>query len=209
MLLCRWALGATISDPCKGIWAGICAFAWEMLNAWLSLIRIPYQGCVHNGHAGLLMGMVASMMLLLLRVLYAPIILLDRLCTGFANCTNSCNRMGHLRKRLDHCFDPEAPLIALSQAPKGKESGSQNCCGPPLCRRDAGNIQGSARFPLHGPYAEPTDERRASIEAAFARLILLRRAFDTLDLHSGDGVLSASEVKVTRPCPHMDACLPT
>ena len=187
----QWDMGSHVRDPCTGICTGAIAFVWELIDGFISLLIIPIKGLSHNGLNGLVLGLLASFLLLFIRFLYAPIILIDRIATGCAN-WRCCLRSNDKRHEpIGHVIDPEPVLSRIGQRPRG---GDRTLCGPPLCRIDQGNADGASRLPLNGPTLAATDERRGEIEAAFTRVVALRRAFDALDASSNDDALSMSEV---------------
>lgn len=194
-----WNLGAYVRSPTQGVCTGLLAFIWELVDAVVSIAILPVQGALYNGPAGFVLGIFASLLLMVLRVVYAPIIFVDRVATGIANsevasrfCCCCCalrGKDGGRRRRIDHFFDPEPALARISQGARGVPM-----CGPDWGRADAGFADGASRLPLHGPSKAAEGERRAAIEEAFARVVALRRAFDALDASSNDDVLSLSEV---------------
>ena len=188
-----WDLGAHVRDPCTGVFVGAIAFVWELADAMFSLLVLPLKSAAHNGLSGLVLGILAAIALLLARLVYAPIILFDRVATGIANWRAcGCSQHPETRQRpLDHVLDPESLLTRVAQAPRGHGA----LCGPALSARiDGGHADGSSRLPLHGPSRAADGERRAAIEAAFTRVVALRRAFDALDASSNDDALSPSEL---------------
>ena len=196
----EWRLGGHVRGPCSGALTGALAFVWELLDGVISLVSLPIKSacyhpvsCVH----GFVLGAVAALVLVVLRLLYAPIICLDRFATGFANC---CTPAGAgtatydgAAKPVDHVLDPEPALTAISQAARGKPM-----CSTDYVRADGGHADGASRLPLHGPVAAAEGARRAQIETAFTRVVALRRAFDALDAPSNDDLLSVAEVATLR-----------
>jgi len=203
-----WHMGAAVSSTCGGVWTGLTSFVWELLNAVLGLLRVPCTGFCHYGFAGLLLGLCSGFLLFMLRLVYAPIILLDRLTTG---CFNDCcadsraEDASGKHPRWNHCCDPETTLTTLAQCPKGpRASGMERCCGTLRCLRDAGHVDMLSRVPLKAPSA-PSAERQAAIEGAFAQLLTLRRAYDSLNLsdesssHAPQPVQSTSPLEISAP----------
>lgn len=193
----EWELGSHVRDPCTGLYAGALALVWELLDATFSIVTLPLKSAYHNGLAGFLLGLAAAFALLLARLIYAPMILCDRVVTGVANwhcCPWGVAARSAMSdsaiKPLDHVLDPEPALNRCSQFPRGKEP----LCGPRSVRSDAGHADGLSRHPLHGPVYAADGERREAIEAAFTQVVALRRAFDALDASSNDDALSATEV---------------
>ena len=126
------------------------------------------------------------------RLLYAPLILIDRVATGCVNfARDPCYllRRDRVPKPLDNIFDIEPALNRISQAARGAP-----LCGPMRHTFDAGHADGSSRLPLPGASTAAEGERRVRIEEAFRRIVALRHAFDALDASSGDNGLSAAEV---------------
>ena len=190
----QWHLGSHVRDPCTGLCAGALAFVWELADAIISVVVLPIRAACHNGVAGFLMGILAALLLLVARVVYAPIIAFDRVATGVVNCVCTPKR-GERHRPLDHVVDPEPALTRIGQVPRGREP----LCGTPLVRCDAGHADGASRWPLHGAVESAEGERRAAIEAAFTRVVALRRAFDALDAGTNDDALSLSEVATLEP----------
>ena len=133
----EWRLGGHVRGPCSGALTGALAFVWELLDGVISLVSLPIKSacyhpvsCVH----GFVLGAVAALVLVVLRLLYAPIICLDRFATGFANC---CTPAGAgtatydgAAKPVDHVLDPEPALTAISQAARGNRCARRTTCAP-------------------------------------------------------------------------------
>ena len=200
----KWSMGQYVKTLPQGLVTGFLAAIWELVDGVISLVLLPIQAACWNGMAGFVMGVFASFLLCVLRVVYAPLIFFDRLATGLANSSfwsRLCCGCMHgppdaVPKPIDHVVDPEPALNALSQGARGTP-----VCGPHWPRIDAGNRDGVSRLPLAGPgcplpSARPASgARRAAIEEAFARVVALRRAFDALDASSNDDLLSMTEVE--------------
>ena len=200
----QWHLGSYVRSLPQGLATGLLAAGWELVDGVISLILLPVQAACWNGFAGLIMGIFAAFLLCVLRMLYAPIILFDRVATGLANSSFwsrlCCGCMqgppDGISPPVDHVVDPEPALNMLSQLPRG----TPVCSKVPWPRMDAGNADGASRLPLSGrgcplPAASPADgARRIAIEEAFSRVVALRRAFDALDASSNDDLLSMTEV---------------
>jgi hypothetical protein len=199
----HWNMGSHwASNAVSGFCTGILAAVWELLDATLSIIVLPIKSTIYNGFQGFLLGLCASIALVLLRLLYAPVILVDRIATGCANCAARCMGRPEQRTRpVDHVLDPEPALTAIAMSARG-----DTLCGPPRVRVDGGHADGASRLPLHGPAAAAQGERRLVIEEAFRRTVALRHAFDALDVGSNDDALSASELATLKTplCTHGD-----
>ena len=80
----KWDMGSHVRDPCRDLHR---SHRIRMgANRWVHLItNHTDQRLIHNGLNGLVLGLLASFLLLFIRFLYAPIILIDRIATGCAN----------------------------------------------------------------------------------------------------------------------------
>ena len=148
--------GHVIKGPASGLCTGILAFIWELLDGVISIVSLPIQSaCYHPSSPfhGLVLGLLAALLLVVLRIFYAPIICLDRFLTGVANSTRpggacascaagSADDADHAQP-VDHVMDPEPALTAISQAARGRP-----LCTTDYVREDAGHADGASRLPL-------------------------------------------------------------
>jgi len=106
--------------------------------------------------------------------------------------------MESLLRPRNHSDHPRS----VSKGPQA--SGMERCCGTLRCLRDAGHVDMLSRVPLKAPSA-PSAERQAAIEGAFAQLLTLRRAYDSLNLsdesssHAPQPVQSTSPLEISAP----------
>ena len=149
-----WELGAAVRSPALGVWSCVLAGPWELGAALVGLVALPIKGLCVRGPYGLLVGLLVSVLLLLLRPLYALVIMADRLGTGCLNgCCGAIPSSGRFR---DHVMDPEAALTALARLPLGEPL--------VLRRKKSDSVEGSSS--------------REALEGAYCRVMAWKRAFE-------------------------------
>ena len=149
-----WELGAAVRSPVLGVWSCVLAGPWELGAALVGLVALPIKGLCVRGPYGLLVGLLVSVLLLLLRPLYALVIMADRLGTGCLNgCCGAIPSSGRFR---DHVMDPEAALTALARLPLGEPL--------VLRRKKSDSVEGSSS--------------REALEGAYCRVMAWKRAFE-------------------------------
>lgn len=67
----KWDLGRAVATPCQGLYAGACAFIWEIFAGVVGLLLLPARGAQYAGPAGFAKGCAMSILLLVLRAMCA------------------------------------------------------------------------------------------------------------------------------------------
>ena len=183
-----WDLGSAVRTPALGVWSCLMAGPWELGAALVGLLALPLKGMCAQGPYGFVVGVLVGLLLLLLRPLYALIIMLDRFGTGFLN---SC----WAEVPRDHVVDPEAALTALARLPLGEPLAlrRQKMLSP---TREAATAEVTA---AGGSAAAGEASKREVLGRAYARAAALRRAFEWCGGRAEAGVTGPETARHTTP----------